>query len=102
MSGGMDHSLLKEGLARVQREVDSVFDAILPIPNDSRARLVEAMRYATIGGGKRVRPLLLVSTAELFGVNRDAALRAAWRCLRASFCHWIHLSHCPGCPNKRM
>ena len=73
----MEHSLLKEGLARVQREVDSVFDAILPVPQDSRARLVEAMRYAAIGGGKRVRPLLLVSTAEMFGVNRDAALRAA-------------------------
>ncbi len=77
MAGGFDHSLLKEGLARVQEEVDSVFDALLPVPQDSRARLVEAMRYAAIGGGKRVRPLLLVSTAELFGVDRDRALRAA-------------------------
>ena len=77
VSARMDHSLLKDGLARVQREVDSVFDAVLPVPQDSRARLVDAMRYAAIGGGKRVRPLLLVSTAELFGVNRDAALRAA-------------------------
>jgi len=34
------------------------------------------MRYAAIGGGKRVRPLLCVSTASLFGVARDAALRA--------------------------
>ena len=34
------------------------------------------MRYATIGGGKRVRPLLVCSTAGLFGVSRDAALRA--------------------------
>ena len=29
-----------------------------------------------LGGGKRVRPLLLVSTAELYGVDRTAALRA--------------------------
>src|SRR3546814_19946899 len=35
------------------------------------------MRYAAIGSGKRIRPLLLVGTAELFGVHRDAALRAA-------------------------
>lgn len=77
MGGGIGQSLLKDGLARVQREVDSVFDAMLPVPQDSRARLVEAMRYAAIGGGKRVRPLLLVSTAELFGVDRDRALRAA-------------------------
>ncbi|GMN01580.1 polyprenyl synthetase family protein [Erythrobacter sp. MTPC3] len=67
---------LGDGLKRVQREIDSVFDAFLPEPDDTRARLVEAMRYATIGGGKRVRPLLLVSTAEMYGVDRTAALRA--------------------------
>ncbi len=72
----IEGDLLSEGLKRVQREVDSTFDAFLTVPDDTRARLVEAMRYATIGGGKRVRPLLLVSTAELFGVDRTAALRA--------------------------
>ncbi len=77
MEVAQDNDLLAEGLERVQREVDSVFDAFLPVPKDTRARLVEAMRYAAIGGGKRVRPLLLVSTAELFGVDRTAALRAA-------------------------
>lgn len=73
---GIDGDVLKDGLARIQREVDSVFDAALAVPPDSRARLVEAMRYAVMGGGKRVRPLLLVSTAEMYGVDRDAALRA--------------------------
>ena len=77
MPGEMDLSILKSGLDQIQREVDSVFDAILPVPDDTRAKLIEAMRYATIGGGKRVRPLLLVSTAEIFGVARDRALRAA-------------------------
>ncbi|WP_128892512.1 polyprenyl synthetase family protein [Erythrobacter sp. HKB08] len=70
-------SLLSAGLVRIQREVDTAFDMLLPVPDDSRSRLVEAMRYAAIGGGKRVRPLLLVSTAELYGVDRDAAVRAA-------------------------
>lgn len=69
-------NLLGEEIRRVQSEIDSVFDAILPIPDDTSARLVEAMRYAAIGGGKRVRPLLVCSTAALFGVSRDAALRA--------------------------
>ncbi|MEM1051486.1 MAG: polyprenyl synthetase family protein [Pseudomonadota bacterium] len=73
---GMDGDLLSDGLKCVQGEIDSVFDAFLPVPSDTRARLVEAMRYAAIGGGKRVRPLLLVTTAELFGVDRTAALRA--------------------------
>ena len=68
--------LLAENLKQVQAEIDSVFDAMLPVPADTSARLIEAMRYAAIGGGKRVRPLLVVSTASLFGVARDAALRA--------------------------
>jgi len=68
--------LLAESLKQVQAEIDSVFDAMLPVPQDTSARLIEAMRYAAIGGGKRVRPLLVVSTAALFGVNRDCALRA--------------------------
>jgi farnesyl diphosphate synthase len=67
---------LADALKRVQSEIDSVFDAFLPVPGDTSARLVEAMRYAAIGGGKRVRPLLVVSTAEMYGVDRDAALRA--------------------------
>lgn len=66
--------LLGDAFERIQREVDSAFDAFLPLPRDTRARLVEAMRYAAIGGGKRVRPLLVVATAELYGVNRDAAV----------------------------
>ena len=68
--------LLASAFERVQAEVDSAFDAFLPVPDDTRARLIEAMRYATIGGGKRVRPLLLVATSELFGVNRSAAINA--------------------------
>lgn len=73
---GVKTDPLGEELKRVQREIDSLFDALLPVPEDTSARLVEAMRYAAIGGGKRVRPLLVASTAALFGVSRDAALRA--------------------------
>ncbi|MEM6857845.1 MAG: farnesyl diphosphate synthase [Pseudomonadota bacterium] len=73
---GIEGDVLADGLKRVQREVDALFDALLPVPSDTRARLVDAMRYAAIAGGKRVRPLLVLSTAELFGVSRNAALRA--------------------------
>ena len=72
----LEGNALGDALKRVQGEIDSVFDAFLPVPADTSARLIEAMRYAAIGGGKRVRPLLLVSTAELYGVDRTAALRA--------------------------
>lgn len=69
-------TMLGEAIRNIQAEIDSVFDALLPVPDDTSARLVEAMRYAAMGGGKRVRPLLVCSTAGLFGVSRDAALRA--------------------------
>ncbi|MBC2664783.1 polyprenyl synthetase family protein [Novosphingobium flavum] len=69
--------LLKQALQRIQAEVDSGFDALLPVPSDARARLTEAMRYAVIGGGKRIRPLLLTATAELHGVDREMAVRTS-------------------------
>lgn len=73
---GVIDSRLADGLVRIAADIDSAFDALLPIPDDARARLVEAMRYAAIGGGKRLRPLLLTSVAELYGVDRAAAIRA--------------------------
>ena len=69
-------SVLADGLKRIQRDIDAAFDSLLPVPHDPRARLFEAMRYAAIGGGKRVRPLLLATVAEMYGVDRDAAVRA--------------------------
>lgn len=72
---GMD-PLLSEALEGVSREVDALFDALLPVPQDSRARLIEAMRHAAIGGGKRLRPLLVAASAQLFGVDLRHALRA--------------------------
>jgi farnesyl diphosphate synthase len=40
------------------------------------ARLLEAMRYAGLGAGKRFRPFLVVESASLFGVDRNQALMA--------------------------
>lgn len=73
---GVSDLLLAEERARIAREIDSAFDALLPVPADARARLVEAMRYAAIGGGKRLRPLLLTLVAEMYGVQRSTAIRA--------------------------
>ena len=76
LTGAVDN-LLAESLTRIAREIDVMFDQLLPVPEDGRSQLVEAMRYAAIGGGKRIRPLLLVSTAEMYRVEREHALRAA-------------------------
>ena len=69
--------LLAEALAGIARDVDAMFDALLTPPGDSRDGLIAAMRHATIGGGKRLRPLLLVTTAAMFQVDRTQAMRAA-------------------------
>lgn len=72
-----DFPILTDALDRISVDVDALFDALLPVPDDARARLIEAMRYAAIGGGKRLRPLLLTATAEMHGVDRSHALHAA-------------------------
>ncbi len=51
-------------------------DAPLPGERVRPKRLVEAMRYATLGGGKRFRPFLVVESAALFGVPRERSLMA--------------------------
>jgi farnesyl diphosphate synthase len=68
--------LLKDALEDVARDVDALFDAALTPPADSRAQLFDAMRHAAIGGGKRLRPLLVLASAQLFAVDRHCALRA--------------------------
>lgn len=65
--------LLGNALAAIARDIDAMFDALLP----AEGRLGEAMRYAAIGGGKRLRPLLLTATAAMHGADRSQALRAA-------------------------
>ena len=67
--------LLATALADIAAEIDAAFDALLPVPADGRARLYEAMRHAAIGGGKRMRPLLVVAGCALFKVDRMRALR---------------------------
>ena len=68
---------LKAALSQVGADVDRRLDTFLTIPNDPRADLYRAMRHAAIGGGKRLRPLLVFATARLFAVDRDCAGRVA-------------------------
>jgi farnesyl diphosphate synthase len=58
--------------ARVERELD----AVLPPAGIVPERLHEAMRYATMGGGKRVRALLSFAAGELVGAAEDSAAAA--------------------------
>ena len=72
---GVVAPILGDALADIARDVDRMFDTLLPVPDDQRAPLFHAMRHASIGGGKRLRPLLVVASCGLFNVDRAAALR---------------------------
>jgi farnesyl diphosphate synthase len=68
---------LKPALDAISEAVDARFDRLLAVPEDARARLYQAMRYAVMGGGKRMRPLLVVAACDLFAVDRERAMRVA-------------------------
>ncbi len=51
--------------------VEAALERLLPADG---SRLVEAMRYAALGGGKRFRPLLLLASGEAFGADRQTLM----------------------------
>jgi farnesyl diphosphate synthase len=68
---------LRAAMAEAAADIDTALDMLIPRAEGSEARLFAAMRYAAIGGGKRLRGFLVLEGARQFGVSRDAALRAA-------------------------
>jgi farnesyl diphosphate synthase len=68
---------LASAMASAAAEIDRALDALIPPPEGDEARLFEAMRYASMGGGKRLRGFLVLEGAAQFGVSREAALRVA-------------------------
>jgi len=59
-------------MSAIQQRTESALGAALPAPGLAPARLHEAMRYAVLGGGKRVRPLLCHATGSIFGADSSA------------------------------
>jgi farnesyl diphosphate synthase len=70
-----DNVNINTEIAKVAEAVDAQFDIFLTVPNDARAPLFHAMRHAAIGGGKRLRPLLVRATSQLFNVDAEVAIR---------------------------
>jgi len=66
----------EDALLRCAEETSALLDRLLPLDATPARRLVEAMRYAALGEGKRLRPFLVVESAALFDVPRERALRA--------------------------
>jgi len=66
---------LSNALTRVAGLVEEALEALLPPTEGAEARLAEAMRYATLGGGKRLRAFLVMQSAALFTVSETCAAR---------------------------
>jgi len=81
---------VKSALADAAESVEDMLRSLLPAGDKPEARLFEAMSYATLGGGKRLRPFLVLASAELFGVDRNCALRAG---AAVEFVHGYSLVH---------
>ena len=66
-----------EAAAITVRLTDAVLDRLLRVPPGLEARVYEAMRYSVLSPGKRLRPLLVLASSQLFGVARRSALQVA-------------------------
>ncbi len=66
-----------ETVGAVAGTVTAQLDRLLPLGDGPEVRLREAMRYAALEGGKRLRPFLVVESSRLFNVATDSALRTA-------------------------
>lgn len=67
---------LKAALKESAKAVEDELDRLLEVERAPEKRLIEAMRHAVLGGGKRIRPFLVMQSAKLFGVAEQSRLRA--------------------------
>jgi farnesyl diphosphate synthase len=64
-------------LAEAAALTDAVIDRLIAVPEGLESRVFEAMRYAVLAPGKRLRPFLVLASAKLFSVARRSALQVA-------------------------
>jgi len=82
MTAALPDTAFTDRMAEVADAVNHTLDRLLgdaPLAGETVRpdRLLEAMRYAALAGGKRFRPLLVVETARLFGAEGEGPMRAA-------------------------
>lgn len=83
---------MEKVLIDVSESLYEKMDMLLPSTHEcgNERRLYEAMRYSALSGGKRLRPFLTVTTANLFGVSKSSALQLA---AAVEFIHTYSLIH---------
>ena len=67
----------EQALAEHARTIETCLETLLPEHEGMESRLMDAMRYAALGGGKRLRGFLVMEVASLFHVAEACAARVA-------------------------
>ena len=73
----LSEALLSEALHAAAVSAEETLTVLLTPPNPAAPRLWQAMRYAALSGGKRLRPFFVLQSANLCGVLGEPALRTA-------------------------
>lgn len=81
---------LQAAMADTVEQVEAAIDVLLPRTDLAEAKLYDAMRYGCLGGGKRLRPFLVMESSRIFGVNPACALRVG---AAVEFIHCYSLIH---------
>ena len=68
---------LPRAMSRVAGVVENALENLMPTVETTESRLIDAMRYAALGGGKRMRAFLVMQGAALFAVSETCAARVA-------------------------
>ena len=71
------HRGFDSALAFAAESVERTMDRLLPKGEGGEARVFEAMRYSSLGGGKRLRAFFVLAASTLFKVSATSALRTA-------------------------
>ena len=67
----------KKYLENKKNIIDKALDEYLPLEENPPSIIHKAMRYSVFGGGKRIRPILTLATAELFGRDDESVIKTA-------------------------
>lgn len=70
-------SQLDTRLKDAAERINAALDGLLPKPQGPEARLISALRYSALDGGKRLRPFFTIETGRLFDADEGALLRTA-------------------------
>ena len=73
----MTETEFHNALGKSAEAVNLTLENMLEMHDDPEAELIEAMRYAALDGGKRIRPFLTTASSSLFNVPPERALRVA-------------------------